>query len=106
MPRDKQRRRRHEIAAIRSDARIFAAANLSDPRFVGDVVLYWGEGSKTRNHLDLANTDPAALRRFLAWVGTYLDSEARFKLWLHLHEGNDEKAAMDHWSRALNLEAV
>lgn len=106
IPRDTQWKRRLEIAAIRSDARTFAISHLSDPRFVGGVVLYWGEGSKTRNHLDLVNTDPAALRYFTTWVRAYLDSEAEFKLWLHLHTGNDEKAAKTYWSRALNLESI
>ena len=106
IPRDTQWKRRLEIDTIRSDARLFATSNLSDPRFVGGVVLYWGEGSKTRNHLDLVNTDPAALRYFTTWVRAYLDPEAEFKLWLHLHTGNDEEAAKTYWSGALNLGSI
>jgi len=85
------------------EARAFATSRLDDARFVGAVVLYWGEGSKTRNYLDLTNTDPAALRYFIRWVRDYMDPAAEFKLGLHLHEGNDEAAAQHYWSDALNL---
>ncbi|MEN8040023.1 MAG: hypothetical protein ABFR95_00815 [Actinomycetota bacterium] len=106
IPRDTQWRRRLEIEVIRSEAKAFAVSNLYDARFVGGVVLYWGEGSKTRNHLDLTNTDPAALRYFISWVREYLDPDAQFKLGLHLHEGNNEAVAMRYWSKALNLESA
>ncbi|MCZ7532581.1 MAG: hypothetical protein M5U23_04100 [Acidimicrobiia bacterium] len=106
IPRDTQWRRRSEILEIRRTARDFANIHLDDARFVGGVVLYWGEGSKTRNHLDVTNTDPAALRYFIAWVRAYLDVNAVFKLGLHLHAGNDEAAAKQYWSTALNLPSV
>ena len=69
-------------------------------------MLYWGEGSKTRNFLDLTNTDPAALRYFINWVRMYLDDEAMFKLGLHLHEGNDEEAAKRYWSEISPLAGI
>jgi hypothetical protein len=103
IPRDTQARRRREIKEIRSHARTFAEAYLGDARFVGGVVLYWGEGSKTRNFFDLTNTDPAALRYFINWVREYMDVAAEFKLGLHLHEGNDEAAARRYWAEELNL---
>ena len=103
IPRDTQWRRRLQIDKIRREARRFAKSHLDDARFVGGVVLYWGEGSKTRNFLDLTNTDPAALRYFIRWVRDYMDPSAEFKLGLHLHEGNDEAAAKHYWSEVLNL---
>jgi hypothetical protein len=106
VPRDTQAKKRHEIERIRSQARTFAESHLSDANFVGGVVLYWGEGSKTRNFLDLTNTDPAALRYFNRWVREYMDTSAEFKLGLHLHEGNDEPEAQKYWSEALNLPAA
>ena len=106
IPKDTQWRRRLEVEAIRDDARIFAELHLNDSAFVGGVVLYWGEGSKTRNFLDLTNTDPAALRYFINWVRMYLDDEAMFKLGLHLHEGNDEEAAKRYWSEILDLRSA
>ncbi len=106
IPRDTQRRRRLEVETIRSEARSFAESHLDDPVFVGGVVLYWGEGAKTRNYLDLTNSDPAALRAFVRWVRIYFDSEAEFVLSLHLHQGNDEPAARDYWAKATGLHGV
>lgn len=103
VPRDTQANRRLEIEGIRTHARTFAESHLGDALFVGGIVLYWGEGSKTRNFLDLRNTDPAALRYFIRWVREYMDASAEFKLGLHLHDCNDDAAARKYWSEALNL---
>ncbi|MEZ5176583.1 MAG: hypothetical protein R2823_10330 [Acidimicrobiia bacterium] len=106
IPRDTQRKRHIEIASIRRDAYKSGYTYLNDARWVGGVVLYWAEGSKTRNMLDLANSDPAALRYFIRWVRRYLDEKADFKLGLHLHAGNDESAAKRYWSTELGMEAA
>jgi hypothetical protein len=37
-------------------------------------------------------------------VRRFLDSQARFVLSLHLHEGNDETAAFAYWRQATGLE--
>jgi hypothetical protein len=97
IPVDTQWRRREEIDRIRAEARGFAEEHLDDPFFVAGVILYWGEGAKTGNNLILANSDPAILRLFVAWVRRYLDATADFVLSMHLHEGNDEEAARHYW---------
>ena len=101
IPVDTQWRRRLAIAAIRAEAHAFANDHLDDPLFVAGTAMYWAEGAKTRNFVDLANTDPRALRLFIRWARRYLGVD-EFQLSLHLHEGNDEKAAKDHWRRALD----
>jgi len=103
IPKDTQWKRRLEIEMIRSDARAFAESHLDDARFVAGVVLYWGEGAKTRNNLDLTNSDPAALRTFVQWVRSYLDEDAQFVLSMHLHSGNDEAAAKAYWRRTVGM---
>jgi hypothetical protein len=103
IPIDTQWRRRDEIRAIVADARTFARARLEDSFFVAGVVLYWGEGSKTRNFVDLTNSDPAALRLFIAWVRAYLGRDTEFQLGLHLHQGNDEEAAKRYWRGELRM---
>lgn len=103
IPVDTQCRRREEIAAIRSEARAFGVSHLNDSFFVAGVALYWGEGSKTKRSLELSNSDPAALHLFVCWVRHYFDHNAAFTLALHLHEGNDEKAAMRFWRDAVGL---
>src|SRR5690606_25074185 len=103
IPRDTNRKRRLEIEAIREQARRSASTLLSDTFWVAGTILYWAEGAKTRNHLALNNTDPRALRLFITWVRTYLQPDAAFSLQLHLHEGNDEETAKEHWRNQTGL---
>ena len=106
VPRDTQRRRRSEVRAIRSRARKRAVSLARDPRFSAGVALYWAEGAKTTSDLALANTDPALLRAFISWVRTYLDTEAEFRLSLHLHDIGAESQAKRFWRRELGLPAA
>jgi hypothetical protein len=66
VPKDTQKLRRAAIARIRADAPARARDLAEEPLFVAGVVLYWGEGSKSRNDFLMANADPAALRLFIA----------------------------------------
>jgi len=95
VPVDTQRKRKEEIERIKAEARAFALDHLSD--------LYWAEGLKSHRHLEVANSDPAALRLFIRWVRYFHASNAEFVLALHLHEGNDEHHAKAHWRRELDL---
>lgn len=95
-PRDTQWRRWKEIEAIRRDAAT-QVSDFRDPLWLAGVTLYWAEGSKTRNQLRLANTDPDALRLFVSWIRAFVDASAQFSIQLHLHEGNDELSAMEYW---------
>ena len=76
---------------------------LNDPVWLAGVVLYWAEGSKAQQSLEIANTDPHALRFFIRWVREYLDEGAEFDLQIHLHDGNDEPAARVFWRDATGL---
>jgi hypothetical protein len=103
IPRNTQRKRWAEIESIRLEARTQVESLLNDHLWLAGTVLYWAEGSKTRNQLRLANTDPKALRLFVAWVRGYIDPDASFSMQLHLHEGNDENAARCYWRRETGL---
>jgi hypothetical protein len=103
-PRDTQWRRRSEIEEIRSTAELRATDLADDLNWIAGVVLYWAEGGKSHNDLKLANTDPNALRLFIAWVRRYLDPNARFSLQLHLHEGNNEASAQRYWRAETGLD--
>jgi len=103
IPVDKQWRRRRSIEVIRREARRFAEDHINDAFFVAGVSLYWGEGSKTRSDLSLANADPRALRFFIDWVRAYHDTSADFVLKINLHADNDEPAARVYWSRSTGL---
>ena len=103
-PRDTQWRRRLEIEKIEEDARRFALEHLDDSFWVAGTVLYWGEGSKTKRRLQLANSDPRALRLFMRWCEGYLHPSPAWVAALNLHEENDEAAALAYWRRELGLE--
>ncbi len=103
VPRDTQRRRRQEIERIRAEARGEVPELIHDPLWLAGTVMYWAEGNKRHRDLALANTDPAVLRLFIAWTRRYLVEQPCFVLSLHLHEGNDERAAKAHWRAELDL---
>ena len=103
VPRDTQRKRRAEIDRIRSDARAEVPTLVSDPFWVAGTMLYWGEGDKRHRHLSMTNSDSDLLLLFVAWVRRYLQPDAAFVLSLHLHEGNDEGDAKEHWRTTLCL---
>ncbi len=97
IPRDTNWRRREEIEQLRSIARELALELADDPFWIAGLVLYWAEGTKGRNRVSMANTDPRALRLFVSWLTTYIDPIAQFSLKLHLHEGNDDEEAKQYW---------
>jgi len=103
VPRDTQHGRRREVEQIRASATAEVPALIDDPLWVAGTMLYWGEGAKRHRHLSMTNSDPELLRIFIAWVRAYLQPDAVFVLSLHLHEGNDESAAKDHWASVLDL---
>lgn len=103
IPRNTNRKRKAEIAELRSIACDLAQELVHDPLWVAGLVLYWAEGAKTRNHLSMANTDPRALRLFIRWVRWFIDPGASFSIALHLHEGNDEDSARRYWREQTGL---
>lgn len=103
IPVDTNWKRRVEVEAIQRAARDEARVLISDPMWLAGVILYWCEGAKTRNHLDVANSDPVALKTFIYWVRRYLDASPDLVLRLHLHEGNDDEASRQWWREQLEL---
>lgn len=103
-PRDTQWRRRLEVERIRREAISEAEALVADPFWVAGTVLYWGEGSKTKRSLAVANADPRLLRLFVSWCRAYHDPSAEFVMSLHLHAGNDERSARAFWSAELGFD--
>ena len=88
---------------IRAQASLEAEHLIADPFWAAGVALYWGEGSKTRNKLEVANSDPGILRLFINWVRAYLDPRAEFVLHINLHADNSEPLAKAFWAAALLL---
>ena len=103
IPRDTQRKRRREVELISSRAQLEAKHLVEDPFWVAGVVLYWGEGSKTKRRLAVANADPAALRLFRDWSARFHQTDGGWRARLNLHANNDELAARFWWAAELSL---
>ena len=68
------------------------------------VALYAGEGAKTDGAVRFANTDPAMIAFFCAWLRRFFDiDESRFRVTVYLHEGLDLDAAEEHWSNVTGV---
>jgi hypothetical protein len=103
IPVDTQWKRRLEVEQIRNQARTRAMDLMDDPFWVAGTILYWAEGTKGPHQVGLANTDARAHLLFIDWIRRYLVEDAEFRLQLHLHQGNDDDLAKEHWRRALGL---
>jgi hypothetical protein len=73
---------------------------MSDEAFLAaGAALYAGEGSKTKSEVKCANTDPAMVALFCAWLRRFFDiDESRLRVRVYLHEGLDLDSAEKHWS--------
>ena len=74
---------------------------LSDEEFlVAGVALYAGEGAKGDGTVQFANTDPAMIRFFCAWLRRFFGvDERRVRLGVYLHQGLDLEHAEAFWSK-------
>ncbi len=98
-----QRPRRREIELIKAQSRLEAEHLVNQPFWVAGVSMYWGEGSKAKRELSMANTDPAALRMFKNWSERYLPPHDGWRARLNLHADNDEPVARIWWSDELGV---
>lgn len=75
-----------------------------DAFLVAGVALYAGEGAKTGNGVQFANTDSEMVAFFCAWLRRcFTIDEARLRVRVYLHEGLDLAAAQRHWSRVTGV---
>jgi hypothetical protein len=88
-----------QIAALNAEG-IERIGTLSDAAFLAaGIALYAGEGSKRDGAVNFANTDPAMVRFFCAWLRRFFEiDEARLRVRVYLHEGLDLVAAEMFWS--------
>jgi hypothetical protein len=104
IPRDTQRKRHREIELIRAQARLEAIHLQDDPFWTAGVAFYWAEGCKTNRRLEMAHSEPEALRLFMDWIHRFLDPDAAFAASLNLHVDNDEPRAKRYWSAELGID--
>lgn len=69
-------------------------------------MLYWGEGSKSRNDVQLSNSDPAMVVFFLRFLRRYFavpDVAVRIKCNLHAEDSRHVREIEDYWLDQLAL---
>ena len=73
---------------------------LSEDAFLAaGLALYAGEGAKRDGEVKFANTDPAMVRFFCAWLRRFFEiDEARLRIHVYLHDGLDLDGAEGFWS--------
>lgn len=78
---------------------------LDDEAFLAaGVALYAGEGAKRDREVKFANTDPAMVRFFCAWLRRFFAiDEGRLRVRVYLHEGLDLDAAHAFWSEVTGV---
>jgi hypothetical protein len=75
-----------------------------DAFLAAGVALYAGEGAKTDGAVKFANTDPAMIAFFCAWLRRFFTiDESRLRVCVYLHEGLDLQSAEEHWSRTTGV---
>lgn len=93
-----------QIAALDEEGIRCLGTLTDDAFFVAGIALYAGEGSKTDGVVKFANTDPAMIRFFCAWLRRYCEvDERRLRVRVYLHQGLDLQAAQAYWSRVTGV---
>lgn len=103
VPRNTQWKRLQMIELIKSQAKSEAIHLQDDPFWCSGVVMYWAEGSKTGRRLEMAHSEPEALRLYMEWIRRYHNPDATFAGALNLHYNNDEPRAKQFWSEQLGI---
>ncbi len=88
--------------AFQSEGRQRAQAR--EPLHLAGCMLYWAEGSKSRNTAQLSNSDPAMLRffaRFLVETMGVAPADFRVRINAYLDNGLAIEDIEDHWLRLL-----
>jgi hypothetical protein len=93
-----------EIEAANAEGRERLGVLGEDAFLAAGIALYAGEGSKTEGSVRFANTDPAMMRFFCAWLRHFFEiDETRMRARVYLHEGLDIDAAHRYWSDVLGV---
>lgn len=99
-----QRRKQDEIDGLLRDGRERIGRLTERDFLVAGTALYAGEGFKRDGQVGLANTDPALVAFFCAWLRHFFDvDESRLRVRIYLHEGLDLDAANDFWTRLTGI---
>ena len=74
---------------------------------VAALMLYHGEGAKTQNTVDFANSDAKALALFLKFLRNVCQvDESKLRFYLYCFANQDSKRLISFWSKTLNISAA
>lgn len=96
-------RRAKEVKEIqenaKSEIKLFTAREFK----LTGLMLYWSEGAKSK-FVDFANSDPEVISLMIKWFRNICGvKDSRFRVQLHLHNGQDEKKMKQFWSSVTKL---
>jgi hypothetical protein len=83
-----------------------ALARRGEPLFVAGCMLYWGEGTKSRNQVMFTNSDPDMAALFLRFLRTYFDVAddiVRVSCYLFADHAERQREIERFWLEALGL---
>jgi hypothetical protein len=106
-----------QVAAVRKAARARevrrwyqddgrALAHIQDPVYAAGCMLYWAEGSKSRNAAQICNADPEVIVYFAQFLRRYFDvAPNRMRLALNLFADHEQtqRQIEDFWLGRLSL---
>jgi hypothetical protein len=93
------RRKQAEIARLLASGHARIGPLTDRDLLIAGTALYAGEGTKRDGTVAFANSDPAMVRLFCAWLRRFFDiDESRLRVSVYLHEGLDLDAAEAFWS--------
>src|SRR3989344_6192416 len=97
-------KRQKEINVIRVAAKKEIGCFSEREFFISGLMLYWAEGSKCGNSLQICNADPALIQFIMHWFRIGLKiSDDRFTASIHYHEGQNEDTIKEFWSKLTNI---
>lgn len=72
--------------------------------FVAGLMLYFGEGAKTRSTVDLANSNPEMLKLFIAFLRTiFRIDESKVRIYLYCYSNQNVSDLINFWSQELSV---
>jgi len=74
------------------------AAQRGEPLHGIGCMLFWAEGSRTVNSVELTNSDPALLRLFARFLRRYFDvPDDKFRVWCKITSSDSGRSSSSGW---------
>ena len=78
-----------------------------DKNFIAGLMLFWGEGSKSKNMVTLSNGDPELLKFFVNFLKKYFNvknEDITFRFQWYSGNGISQEKVEDFWLKKLKIE--